>query len=145
MEKNDTLSSIYTQNTISRSRSAKHKERTESSTEELVGFLPFRPCRSLRPLLRNQLLQIQLPNPGMQIHVETPDHARPKPDLVRDIHGNYNRRCEIGLEEVDGYFPSRHVSVADGSKAGPELGHENKGVHGETEVGTVNAWLGSES
>jgi len=64
----------------------------------------------------------------MQIHVETPDHARPKPDLVRDIHGNYNRRCEIGLEEVDGYFPSRHVSVADGSKAGPELGHENKGV-----------------
>ena len=90
-------------------------------TKQLITLLPFRPLGLLRPLLRQQLPQIQLAHARMQIHVLDRHERRLVPELVAHVADDDDRRGEIVLKKVAHVVGHALVAIAHGREAGPEL------------------------
>ena len=80
----------------------------------------------------------------MDIYILGPNERRPVVNLVRDVGSYHHRRGKVGLEEIAHELRRRHVRIADGRKAGPELRDQDQDVEEEADPATDDAGLGAE-
>ena len=66
---------------------------------------------------------------------------RPIRNLIHDVADQHDGECEIRLEPALDALTRRHVRVADGREAGPELRDQDEDVEDEADVGAVDGGL----
>ena len=115
-----------------------------SSTEELIRLLPLRPLPAFKPLLFNQLMDIEFPDPSMQIHIIGSNERGAMVQLIRDIEAQRHRQRQINTEEPGYQFPCRLILIPDRGKRNPELCNEDENVEEKPDPGTDDTGLGGE-
>lgn len=119
------------------------------SANKLISLLPFRPRRSLDLFFGKQLLQVQFPDPRLEIHIHRLHKGSSEVDFVGDVESQDDRYGQIRFEEVlrqsGRSFDPCSIRTRHRGEADPKFSDQDQDIEDEAEPAAHNARLRTES